>query len=214
MDDPIQEAETIITRMRSKVVEFDKARAAIAGDKRLKPEAMAEDLAKLNQQYRPDLESSKSQAVTLLEQVEQTTAREIRVLSSGEVLQPEKDDVASWSIAAARREFVREEVEANPQSAAEKFRESMQKGDRVGAWLIARYARPLLEASANPVDLMKFNQAISELVEPKKRNALQEKMARANAARMSIPKTEDDIRRFADAYGVRFEAVREVVRNQ
>jgi hypothetical protein len=83
----------------------------------------------------------------------------------------------------------------------------MQSGDTIGAWLALRYGS---RSAGSDVSLLSnLRAAAVELIEPKRRKAIQTRLAESETLRRRVPMTIGSAERrdFANQYGIREEYV-------
>lgn len=203
--DNLQSAESDLAALERGITDYNTARKTIEANQRLTPDAKAADLQTLESNQVARLVELRDAVRNSIETEQQTLASEVQRMDSGAIIAPA--DLMQWQEAAARAGFAREDIEADPARAVVLFRDAMQRGDRVGAWLALRYGRPA--AGDDLVTMAAWRAALAETIEPKRRKAIQDRMGQAEGLRRRLPITIGNAERgdFAGRYGVKAEYI-------
>jgi len=140
-------AETAAADIEKAAARYTADLAKVEGDKYLNPEGKLVKKAKLDTDFNGFVDALREELSPDLEAELSSLDQEEQALRRQASLEPR--DLEGWQLAAARAQFVAEDVEALAQNApfdvVKAFEDAMADGDLVAAWLINRYGEQFLD---------------------------------------------------------------------
>lgn len=186
MTDNLASIEAEVSGLDKQLSDFRAATARVEGDKRLTPEAQQAEALKLAKAIDEALPPARTTVQARIEAELAAVDEAEDSLIERALVQP--NSVEEWQLAGARAPFIREDLTemANSQPAyiVRQFARAIKQGDKVTAYLLARYAPQALTEAGQFQEFNALQRAIDTAQAIDENKAAQFKAARRRLAEM------------------------------